>query len=414
MLAGDGPPAAPCALQCEALKEEACHAPICTTGDRVQRVRLVTAHRPRPEAERSRLVTTERALLASCVTAGVAALNTDLFGWEINSPRSIAIYLPAIRCFTSGEAKRQARAPRTAPDRAHQGHQRRAGWSGAERRLRRACPNGMPATASAAVAAVSSTEATATTPSALCGLLNSFVDALTEEREVMANAELGCEHQPVVRSAPATPRRNSTGTRRRAQSPPPPVDNSVLSAVSMGVNEKLIAENGRLREEIRHLKLVADLEHEKAPTAALERENRLLLEANGELTEECSRLGEECNDTHRQLTAALARGDELEAMCENLRRQLDKPAGPGLWASPVDKRWAPASEEPPPPRAPTSSGGRTRKVSSGSVGSSSRSLAGSSRNLNGSSRSLPGAGSSGQPASGKPSQRGSRRNSRDA
>ena len=234
----------------------------------------------------------------------------------------------------------------------------------------------------------------------------------------MANAELGCEHQPVVRSAPATPRRNSTGTRRRAQSPPPPVDNSVLSAVSMGVNEKLIAENGRLREEIRHLKLVADLEHEKAPTAALERENRLLLEANGELTEECSRLGEECNDTHRQLTAALARGDELEAMCENLRRQLDKPAGPGLWASPVDKRWAPASEEPPPPRAPTSSGGRTRKVSSGSVGSSSRSLAGSSRNLNGSSRSLPGAGSSGkpnsQPASGKPSQRGSRRNSRDA
>ena len=220
----------------------------------------------------------------------------------------------------------------------------------------------------------------------------------------MANAELGCEHQPVVRSAPATPRRNSTGTRRRAQSPPPPADNSVLSAVSMGVNEKLIAENGRLREEIRHLKLVADLEHEKAPTAALERENRLLLEANGELTEECSRLGEECNDTHRQLTAALARGDELEAMCENLRRQLDKPAGPGLWASPVDKRWAPASEEPPPPRAPTSSGGRTRKVSSGSVGSSSR--------------SLPGAGSSGQPssqpASGKPSQRGSRRNSRDA
>ena len=256
---------------------------------------------------------------------------------------------------------------------------------------------------------MSSTEATATTPSALCGLLNSFVDALTEEREVMANAELGCEHQPVVRSAPATPRRNSTGTRRRAQSPPPPADNSVLSAVSMGVNEKLIAENGRLREEIRHLKLVADLEHEKAPTAALERENRLLLEANGELTEECSRLGEECNDTHRQLTAALARGDELEAMCENLRRQLDKPAGPGLWASPVDKRWAPASEEPPPPRAPTSSGGRTRKVSSGSVGSSSRSLAGSSRNLNGSSRSLPGA-----PASGKPSQRGSRRNSRDA
>ena len=99
----------------------------------------------------------------------------------------------------------------------------------------------------------------------------------------MASAELGCEHQPVVRSAPATPRRNSTGTRRRAQSPPP-VDNSVLSAVSMGVNEKLIAENGRLREEIRHLKLVADLEHEKAPTAALERENRLLLEANGELT----------------------------------------------------------------------------------------------------------------------------------
>ena len=186
----------------------------------------------------------------------------------------------------------------------------------------------------------------------------------------------------------------------------------------MGVNEKLIAENGRLREEIRHLKLVADLEHEKAPTAALERENRLLLEANGELTEECSRLGEECNDTHRQLTAALARGDELEAMCENLRRQLDKPAGPGLWASPVDKRWAPASEEPPPPRAPTSSGGRPRKVSSGSVGSSSRSLAGSSRTLHGSSRSLPGAGSSGQPrsqpASGKPSQRGSRRNSRDA
>ena len=167
----------------------------------------------------------------------------------------------------------------------------------------------------------------------------------------MASAELGCEHQPVVRSAPATPRRNSTGTRRRAPSPPP-VDNHVLSAVSMGVNEKLIAENGRLREEIRHLKLVADLEHEKAPTAALERENRLLLEANGELTEECSRLGEECNDTHRQLTAALARGDELEAMCENLRRQLDKPAGPGLWASPVDKRWAPASEEPPPPRAP--------------------------------------------------------------
>ena len=52
MLAGDGPPAAPRALQCEALKEEACHAPICTTGDRVQRVRLVTAHRPRPEPHR--------------------------------------------------------------------------------------------------------------------------------------------------------------------------------------------------------------------------------------------------------------------------------------------------------------------------------------------------------------------------
>ena len=51
MLAGDGPPAAPRALQCEALKEEACHAPICTTGDRVQRVRLVTAHRPRPRQE---------------------------------------------------------------------------------------------------------------------------------------------------------------------------------------------------------------------------------------------------------------------------------------------------------------------------------------------------------------------------
>lgn len=314
-----------------------------------------------------------------------------------------------------GKRQRVSAHTRTALDRAHQGQQGRAGWSGAERRPRRACPNGMPAIASAAVAAVSSTEETATTPSALCGLLNSFVDALTEEREVMANAGLGCEYQPMVRSAPATPRRNSTGTRRRA---PSPVDNHVLSAVSMGVNEKLIAENGRLRDEIRHLKLVADLEHEKAPTAALERENRLLLEANGELTEECSRLGEECNDTHRQLTAALARGDELEAMCENLRRQLDKPAGPGLWASPVDKRWAPASEEPPPPRAPTSSGGRARKVSSGSVGSSSRSLTGSSRNLHGSSRSLPGAGSSGQPssqpASGKPSQRGSRRNSRDA
>ena len=51
MLAGDGPPAAPRALQCEALKEEACHAPICTTGDRVQRVRLVTTHRPRPEGQ---------------------------------------------------------------------------------------------------------------------------------------------------------------------------------------------------------------------------------------------------------------------------------------------------------------------------------------------------------------------------
>jgi hypothetical protein len=42
MLAGDGRPAAPRALQCEALKEEACHAPICTAGDRVQKVRLVT------------------------------------------------------------------------------------------------------------------------------------------------------------------------------------------------------------------------------------------------------------------------------------------------------------------------------------------------------------------------------------
>ena len=111
MLAGDGPPAAPCALQCEALKEEACHAPICTTGDRVQRVRLVTAHRPRPEAERSRLVTTERALLASCVTTGTAARNNHLFGWEISSPRSIAIYLSAPRSAAffprRGEAKRQ-------------------------------------------------------------------------------------------------------------------------------------------------------------------------------------------------------------------------------------------------------------------------------------------------------------------
>ena len=55
MLAGDGPPAAPRALQCEALKEEACHAPICTTGDRVQRVRLVTTHRPRREAHRGQV-----------------------------------------------------------------------------------------------------------------------------------------------------------------------------------------------------------------------------------------------------------------------------------------------------------------------------------------------------------------------
>ena len=193
----------------------------------------------------------------------------------------------------------------------------------------------------------------------------------------MANAELGSGDQLMVRSAPAL-RRDGVGAQRRA--PSPSEDNHILSAVSMEVNEKLIAENGRLRSEIRHLKLVADLEHEKAPIAALERESRLLLEANGELTEECSRLGEECNDTHQQLTAALVRGDDLEAMCEELRRQLDKPTGPGLWASPVDRRWAPGVTQEPPSVARTPSGGRARKVSTGSVGSS-RSQPGSSRNL---------------------------------
>ena len=279
----------------------------------------------------------------------------------------------------------------------------------------------MPADTEAAVAAGSSTEAAVTTPSALCGLLNSFVDALTEEREVMASAELGSGDQLIVRSAPAL--RDSTGTRRRA--PSPSEDNHILSAVSMEVNNKLIAENGRLRSEIRHLKLVADLEHEKAPIAALERESRLLLEANGELTEECSRLGEECNDTHQQLTAALVRGDDLEAMCEKLRRQLDKPTGPGLWASPVDRRWAPGVTQEPPSTARTPSGGRTRKVSGGSM-ASSRNLLGSSRNPPGSSRNLLGSrgqpsskpasattSHSSKPASGTTSQRGSRRNSRE-
>ena len=108
MLAGDGPPAAPRALQCEALEEEACHAPICTTGDRVQRVRLVTAHRPRPEAERSRLVTTERALLASCVTTRSCCTETQLFASEGSSPLSIAIYLPRrIRCLSSQKVARR-------------------------------------------------------------------------------------------------------------------------------------------------------------------------------------------------------------------------------------------------------------------------------------------------------------------
>ena len=235
----------------------------------------------------------------------------------------------------------------------------------------------------AAVAAGSSTEAT---PSALCGLLNSFVDALTEEREFMANAELGSGDQLMVRSAPAL-RRDGVGAQRRA--PSPSEDNHILSAVSMEVNEKLIAENGRLRSEITHFKFVAELEHEKAPTAALEREGRLLLKANGELTEECSRLGDECNDTHQQLTAALVREDDLEAMCETLRRQLDKPTGPGLWESPIDWRWAPGVTQEPPSVARTPSGGRTRKVSSGSVGSS--------RDPPGSSRNLP--GSTGQPSS---------------
>ena len=238
----------------------------------------------------------------------------------------------------------------------------------------------------AAVAAGSSTDAMVATPSALCGLLNSFVDALTEEREVMANAELGSGDQLTARSAPAL-HRDGTGAQRRA--PSPSEDNHILSAVSMEVNEKLIAENGRLRSEIRHFKLVAELEHEKAPTATLERERRLLLKANGELTEECSRLGDECNDTHQRLTAALVRENDLEAMCETLQRQLDKPTGPGQWASPIDRRWAPGVTQEPPSVTRTPSGGRARKVSSGSVGSS--------RNPPGSSRNLP--GSPGQPSS---------------
>ena len=207
----------------------------------------------------------------------------------------------------------------------------------------------------------------------------------------MANAVLGSGDQLMVRSrsAPAL-RRDGAGARRRA--PSPSEDNHILSAVSMEVNQKLIAENGRLRSEITHFKFVAELEHEKAPTAALEREGRLLLKANGELTEECSRLGDECNDTHQQLTAALVRGDDLEAMCETLRRQLDKPTGPGLWASPVarGRGWSPVRDEvrrTSPARTP--SGGRTRKVSSGSVGSS--------RDPPSSSRNLP--GSTGQPSS---------------
>ena len=219
----------------------------------------------------------------------------------------------------------------------------------------------------------------------------------------MANAELGSGDQLMVRSAPAL-RRDGVGARRRA--PSPSEDNHILSAVSMEVNEKLIAENGRLRSEITHFKFVAELEHEKAPTAALEREGRLLLKANGELTEECSRLGDECNDTHQQLTAALVREDDLEAMCETLRRQLDKPTGPGLWASPVarGRGWSPVRDEvrrTSPARTP--SGGRTRKVSSGIGNASSRG------NLLGSSK--PAASS--KPASGTTSQRGSRRNSRE-
>ena len=220
----------------------------------------------------------------------------------------------------------------------------------------------------AAVAAGSSTDAMVATPSALCGLLNSFVDALTEEREVMANAELGSGDQLTARSAPAL-HRDGTGAQRRA--PSPSEDNHILSAVSMEVNEKLIAENGRLRSEIRHFKLVAELEHEKAPTATLERERRLLLKANGELTEECSRLGDECNDTHQRLTAALVRENDLEAMCETLQRQLDKPTGPGQWASPIDRRWAPGVTQEPP-----------------SVTRTPSNLLGSSRNPPGSSRNL--------------------------
>ena len=196
----------------------------------------------------------------------------------------------------------------------------------------------------------------------------------------MANAELGSGDQLRSRSAPAL-RRDGAGVQGRA--PSPSEDNHILSAVSMEANEKAIAENGRLRSEIRHFKLVAELEHAKAPTATLERERGLLLEANGELTEECSRLGEECNDTHQRLSAALAREDALKAMCETLQRQLDKPTGPGLRASPIDRRWAPGVTQEPPSVARTPSGGRTRKVSSGSVGSS-RNPPGSSRNLLGS------------------------------
>ena len=238
----------------------------------------------------------------------------------------------------------------------------------------------------------------------------------------MANAELGSGDQLRSRSAPAL-RRDGAGAQGRA--PSPSEDNHILSAVSMEANEEAIAENGRLRSEIRHFKLVAELEHAKAPTATLERERGLLLEANGELTEECSRLGEECNDTHQQLTAALVRGDDLEAMCETLRRQLDKPTGPGLWASPVDRRWAPGVTQQPPSPNRTPSGGRSRKVSSGSM-ASSRSLLGSSRNPSGSSRNLLGstgqpsskpasatASHSSKPASATTSQRGSRRNSRE-
>eukprot|EP00320_Phaeocystis_rex_P007228 CAMPEP_0119058654 /NCGR_PEP_ID=MMETSP1178-20130426/2930_1 /TAXON_ID=33656 /ORGANISM="unid sp, Strain CCMP2000" /LENGTH=248 /DNA_ID=CAMNT_0007039617 /DNA_START=75 /DNA_END=821 /DNA_ORIENTATION=- len=206
-------------------------------------------------------------------------------------------------------------------------------------------------------------------PSALCSG-NSFVDALAQEREVMASDELGSGDQRRVKSAPAL-RRNSAEAQRRV--PSQSEDNQILRAVSTEVNQKLIAENGQLRSNITHLKLVAELEHEKAPTTALERESQLLLEANSELTEENSRLCEENNDMHQKLTAALKRVDDLETLCETLRRRLDKPAGPGVWASdPVDQPQASgvSQESQKSPAADhNSSRGRLLKVSSGSMGS---------------------------------------------